>query len=228
MAQDPSGMAGGMADLGLGSLTGASPVEGEGINESPEPGTKAPWGTVCPQCGSKDVDVANGEGTCNSCQANLKYKFIVEVAPPEDGAKADADINAENPGELGGELGAQAPAAPDAAVPGAAGAAYPAPTPGAGMPQVTGLPAAASNLRVMTRVAYKTTADVYANALSDSFNKESSKKLPVGMICPACGSKTASKKSKHTYCYNCDTISVSEIKRVEGEPGVLEANIVWI
>lgn len=228
LAQDPSGMAGGMADLGLGSLTGASPVEGEGLNESPEPGSKAPWGTICPQCGSKDVDVANGEGTCNSCQANLKYKFIVEVAPPEDGANAQTEINPENPAEPGGELGAEAPATPEAAVPGAAGAAYPAPTPGAGMPQVTGLPAAASNLRVMTRVAYKTTADVYANALSDNFNKEGSHKLPVGMICPACGSKTASKKAKHTYCYNCDTISVSEIKRVEGEPGVLEANIVWI
>jgi Zn finger protein HypA/HybF involved in hydrogenase expression len=226
---DPSlgGMAGGAGDLGLGSLTGASDEMGGGmsdspINDSPEPGNKAPWGTICPQCGSKDVDVANGEGSCNSCNAHLKYKFTVEVAPPEE-KSSNTEAPTTEPAlapmpPTGGPMGA-----PEA---GAGG--LPGTPPTGAAPAAPGAGALASNYKLMTRIAYRTSADVYAAALSDSFNKDVATKLPVGMICPACGSRTASKKSKHTYCYDCGTLSVSEIKRVEGEPGILEANIVWL
>ena len=222
---DPNigGMAGGAADLGVGSLTGSTPdmgMEGDAsIDESPEPGTKKAWGTVCPQCGSTDVDIANGEGNCNSCGANLKFKFIVEVVPPDENKEGigEPDLSTMNStlplqpptGGIGSpEAGLGAPAAPGA--------------PAAGMP------AMATNYRVMTRVAYQTTADVYAGALSETFTKDTADRLPVGMICPGCGSRTASKNSKHTYCYDCGTISVSTVKKVAGKPGVLEASIVWI
>jgi len=217
-AGDPMGMAGGPNDLGVGSLTGGAPdTSSENINEQPEPGNKAPWGTLCPQCGSKDLDVANGEGTCNSCNAPLKFKFLVEVAPPDE-SKPDENSGMEEPAPMPtpptGGIGN-----PEAAA-GMPPAGTPAPTPGA--------PAMASTLKVMTKVAYKTTPDVYAAALSDNFDKRVAHKLPVGFLCPACGSREASKKSKHTFCYNCGTISISEVKRVEGEPGVIEASIVWI
>jgi hypothetical protein len=88
--------------------------------------------------------------------------------------------------------------------------------------------ALASNYKLMTRIAYKTSADVYASALSDNFNKVAASKLPVGMICPACGSRTASKQSKNTYCYDCGTMSISNVKRLKDEPGMIEANIFWI
>lgn len=219
---DPNlgGMAGGAADLGVGSLTGASPEMGgdmggePDINESPEPGNIAPWGTVCPQCGSKDLDIANGEGSCNSCNAQLKFKFIVETAPVEKASEQEAPEteNASMPvppvGGLGTpEAGLAATTPPAAATPG-------------------GLTMA--NNKVMIKVAYKTSADVYLNALSDGFNKITAEKLPVGEICPSCGSRTASKKARHTYCYDCNTLSVSEIKKIDGEAGMLEANIVWI
>ena len=214
-----AGMAGGANDLGVGSLTGSSPDMGgePGIDESPEPGNAAPWGTICPQCGSKDVDIANGEGQCNGCHANLKYKFIVEVAPPDDSAKASGEGMPPAPEEapappVGGMGG------PEAGLGEAPGATPPAPG---------GMPAMAST-KIMKRVAYKTSADVYANALSENFNKDIALKLPVGLICPACSSRTASKNSKHTYCYDCGTMSVSEVKRIDGEPGQLEANIFWI
>ena len=213
-----AGMAGGAADLGLGSLTGSSePMPSDTpINDSPEPGNKAPWGTICPQCGSKDVDIANGEGSCNSCNAQLKYKFTVEVAPPDEksqgaGLEPTEPMSAPMP-PVGGPTGA--PEAGLAGVPGAA--------PG-GAPM-----ALASNYKVMTKIAYKTSADVYAAALSDNFNKTAASRLPVGMICPACGSRTASKQSKNTYCYDCGTIAVSDIQRLKDEPGMLEANIFWI
>ena len=212
-----AGMAGGAADLGLGSLTGASePAPSDTpINDSPEPGNKAPWGTICPQCGSKDVDIANGEGSCNSCNAQLKYKFTVEVAPPEE-KNQEAMPKTESMSAPMPPVGGPA-AAPEAGLGGIPGAA-PAPAPGA----------LASNYKLMTRIAYKTSADVYASALSDNFNKVAASKLPVGMICPACGSRTASKQSKNTYCYDCGTMSISNVKRLKDEPGMIEANIFWI
>ena len=212
-------MAGGAGDLGLGSLTGASePAPSDTpINDSPEPGNKSPWGTICPQCGSKDVDIANGEGTCNSCNAQLKYKFTVEVAPPE------------SKDETAGSPETEPMSAPMPPVGGPASAAE---TGLGGIPGATPAPQApgamASNYKVMTRIAYKTSAEVYASALSDNFNKVAASKLPVGMICPACGSRTASKQSKNTYCYDCGTLSISNIKRIKDEPGMLEANIFWI
>jgi hypothetical protein len=218
-AMDPNlgGMAGGPADLGVGSLTGSTPELGEPtIDETPEPGNKSPWGSICPQCGSKDVDIANGEGNCNACGAKLKYKFIVEVAPPEEGGTGEAPapgLDLEAPAAPVGGLGA-----PEAGL----GAAAPA------APAAPGMAPMASSLRVMKRIAYTTSAEVYAKSLSDGFNPHTADKLPVGMCCPACGSRTASKKQKHTYCYDCGTMSVSEVKKVAGQPGTLEASIVWI
>jgi hypothetical protein len=221
-------MAGGPGDLGLGALTG-SPEAGGDINESPEPGNKSPWGTICPQCGSKDVDIANGEGKCNSCNSQLKYKFIVEVAPPDESESSASSPEAATPPPAatnpaaapmpptGGPLGS-----PEMGGGGIAGAP---PTGGAGAP-------AMANSNTMKRLAgtsvtYRTSADVYAAANSEGFNKDLSLKLPAGMICPACGSRTASKNQKHTYCYDCGTMSISKVKRVPGKPGILEANIVW-
>jgi Zn finger protein HypA/HybF involved in hydrogenase expression len=221
LGNEAAGMAGGPADLGLSSFTGSTPAEGENINDSPEPGTKSPWGSVCPQCGSKDVDIANGEGNCNSCGAQLKYKFIVEVAPPEekgDEEEALPPTSEAAPAAPEGGIGAEAPG----------GAGFPAPVPGAGAPQVAGMPNAASKTKIMTRVAYRTSADVYVQTTREDFNKQTAEKLPVGLICPACGSREASKKSKYTSCYKCNTMSVSDIKRVENEPGIIEATITWI
>ena len=219
-----AGMAGGPGDLGLSSLTGGSTSEepDTSIDSQPEPGTKSPWGTICPQCGSKDVDIANGEGSCNSCNAQLKYKFIVEATPSEDKNKSSEEASTtpmSMPTPPVGGIGAPA-----------AGAELTAPTGGAapGAPGAGGAPALASSSKVMVKVAYRTSAEVYAQALSDGFNKYTTEKLPVGMICPACGSRQASKKEKITLCYNCNTISVSSVKEIENQPGFLEASIVWI
>ena len=206
-------------ELGVSSLTGASQPMADGlIDESPEPGTKSPWGTVCPQCGSKDVDVANGTGSCNSCNAQLEFKFIVEVLPSDDkndNAPDDAPMD-----------GMEAPMSPDMAMPPAA-AAPAQPNPGNDM-GMGGMQQAASNNRILIKGVYKTTADVYAGATVDGFNKRTAMKLPVGLVCPACGSREASKRENNTFCYACDTISHSSVKRIDGEPGMLEASIIWM
>lgn len=222
------GMAGGGADLGVGSLTGSTPEEGvpqmdAGINESPEPGNKAPWGTICPQCGSKDIDIANGEGSCNSCGAQLKFKFIVESTPADESKPEDTGLETppmETPappvGGIGGGEGMTAqPNAMQTGAPGMAG----------GM--AGGMPAMASPKRIITRVAYKTTPEVFLRAAADGFNKLAADKLPVGMICPKCGSRTAQKDNEYTYCYDCDTMSISTVKKSKNEKGVLNATITW-
>jgi hypothetical protein len=227
MGQDPNaagqapGMGGGGADLGLGGDQGLSSLTGgeseTPINDSPEPGTKAPWGTVCPQCGSKDLDIANGEGKCNSCNTQLKFKFTVEATPPDQGGSAPE-------GEAAG-LGGTPPPAPEM---GAEQSLMPTGPAAPGAPGVGGAPAMASAPRVMVRVAYHVSADVYAAALNDNFNKYAAIKLPVGMCCPACGSREASKEENNTYCYNCGTLAVSKVERVAGKPGILKAVIKWM
>jgi intein/homing endonuclease len=216
-----AGMAGGAGDLGVSSLTGASTPD-TSIDAQPEPGNKQPWGTICPQCGSQDIDIADGEGNCNSCNARLKYKFIVEVAPPDEKGemKSTSDtMTASAPMPPVGGIGA--PGATPSPLAGA-------PTGGAAPGAAGGVPSIAAKANVMVKVAYKTSAEVYANALREGFDKTTTERLPVGMICPGCGSRNASKKQKHTYCYNCGTLSISEVKKVKGEPGILEASIVWI
>ena len=203
-------------EMGVSSLTGASPqMDDASINESPEPGTKSPWGTVCPQCGSKDVDVANGTGSCNSCNAQLEFKFIVEVLPSDD-KNAPDDASMEN---------IEAPMPADMAMPPAA--TQPMPNAGNDM-GMGGMQQAAGNNRILIKGVYKTTADVYAGATSDEFNKRTAMKLPVGLVCPGCGSREASKRGNNTFCYECDTISHSSVKRIDGEPGMLEASIIWM
>jgi len=214
-----SGMAGGLGDLGVSSLTGSTTPD-TSIDAQPEPGTKVPWGTICPQCGSKDIDIADGEGSCNSCNAKLKYKFIVEAAPSDEKTTEPKSEDMSAPMSVppvGGIGSAPAPLS-------GAGS----PTGGAAPGLAGGMPPVAAKSNVMTKVAYKTSAEVYANALREGFDKNTTEKLPVGMICPGCGSRNASKKQKHTYCYDCGTLSISEVKKVKDEPGMLEASIVWI
>jgi len=122
------------------------------------------------------------------------------------------------------------PPAPEGGI-GAAEAGLGGLPPAPAAPPAPGAPAApalASNRRIMTRVAYKTSAQVYAEALNEGFVKEAASKLPVGMICPSCGSRKASKISKSTYCYSCGTVAVASVKKLKNEPGMLEASIVWM
>ncbi len=77
MGADPNGL--GMSSLTVPTAAGAEPEGAEEAGEDAAPGEKKPWGTVCPQCGSNDVELANGEGNCKNCNAQLQYKFSVEV-----------------------------------------------------------------------------------------------------------------------------------------------------
>lgn len=51
--------------------------EGGGLDETAEP---LPPGSICPVCGSDDVDIISGKGKCNNCGSEMTYKVEVNVS----------------------------------------------------------------------------------------------------------------------------------------------------
>lgn len=216
----PAGDLSGAADgLGISSFTAPTAENPEddltNVDDMSEPGTKKPWGTICPQCGSEDVDIANGEGNCNSCNAQIVYEFTAKVKPSSDKGKEEAaPAMDEMPApELGGDMGLGAATAPAPGAPGVPGAA---PGPGGTAP-------------MMMAASYKTNPDVLIRVaqLGDKFDRTAEKVLPVGFICPKCGNREASKvaSSGRSYCYECGTIAKSEIEERNGE---IYSTITWV
>ena len=62
----------------LESFTGEEDLTGEGggPEENLEP---LPPGSICPVCGSEDVDIVAGKGQCNNCNSEMTYKVEVNV-----------------------------------------------------------------------------------------------------------------------------------------------------
>jgi hypothetical protein len=211
-------LTGGADGFGVSSFTAPTAENPEAepgnIDDMPEPGTKKPWGTVCPQCGSEDVDIANGEGNCNSCNAQLSFEFTAKVKPNEGKEDAnDSEPMMEDPSlELGGDMGLGAATAPAPGSPAPVGAA---PGPGGTAP--------------MMMASWKTSPDTLIRVaqLGNKLDRKAEKILPVGFVCPGCGNREVNKiaSTGRSYCYDCGTISVSEIKEVNGD---IYSSISWI
>jgi len=121
------GMGGGGAAGGMGATmpgadmgaTGAPPAEnlsgqpgelgGEGEDmmggEDTDMQPKPP-GTICPVCGSSDVDVLDGKGKCGNCSAEFAYKVDLEItkypglldAGGEEGGEGEEDALGDESG----------------------------------------------------------------------------------------------------------------------------------
>jgi len=215
----PAGDLAGAADgLGISSFTAPTAENPEeedaNVDDMSEPGTEKPWGTLCPQCGSEDVDVANGEGNCNSCGANIEYSYTAKVKPSGDKDKGGDKAPAEEPmPDLGGDMGLGAATAP---APGGGAPGGAAPGPGGTAP-------------MMMAASWKTSPDVLIRVaqLGESFDRKSEKVLPVGFICPKCGDREVNKvaSSGLSYCYKCATVAKSEIEEKDGE---IYSKISWV
>lgn len=112
------GPAGGMgstmpgADAGMGgapaaeSLSGPGDDLGEGQDDmmGGEEGDMQPKppGTICPVCGSSDVDVLDGKGKCGNCAAEFSYKVELEITK-YPGLLDSGDEEEEGSAGLGGE-----------------------------------------------------------------------------------------------------------------------------
>ena len=219
-ATDPMG--GGFAAMTVPSESGmpgteevADPANSDDISE---PGSKQPWGTVCPVCGSKDVSIANGEGECQSCGTQLKFKLMVEAAPStnDTGDKPEEEAGMEGMEDMGGLPPADMAQAPVAGAP--AGGAPQDPM----MMQASWL----SSPMVWQRFASA------VNGASDNQVLEAKlamKQLPVGQICPGCGEREKTNKIRNkTICMACGTMAVSKVEVADGQPHMLSNTIHWV
>jgi hypothetical protein len=206
-AMDPTG-----GDLGISAMTGTDMNESADLDAMSEPGEKKPWGSVCPVCGSDDVNLSEQNADCQNCGTTYKINQSIELISMGDkGTDAPAD---EDLGGLGPDMGLGAATAPTE-VP----AASPAP-PGAGV--------VASNIKTMIRLSATVDSDVYLKTAMPDFDKTASKMLPVGMICPSCGNRHANKVKNNTFCHSCGNYSRTTVKASKKDPSKLDVSITWI
>jgi hypothetical protein len=116
-AGDPMGggttMPAGPADPTLGEPpmeTFEDPMAGEEVGMEEDAHEPSPPGTICPVCGSDDVDVENGHFDCNSCSSEGNISVSMDVtswAGTLEDAKGDEEGVEEGEGmevEEGGEM----------------------------------------------------------------------------------------------------------------------------
>ena len=208
-----------LAGGGLGALTmsdeEAAPADTD-TDAMPEPGKKLPIGSICPQCGSKNVDLANGTGHCNDCNTDMEIKYQITIMPSSDTEndklKTEEAPIAEAPeAPLGGETGLGAATAPAPAAP-AEPAAMGAPA-APGMPAAGMTPMAKSAPPVMVRISWKQNPEVFIKAAQADFDPKSESELPVGHICPSCGNREAKKVKSTRFCYDCGEVYIPRIHR---------------
>jgi len=199
-------------DLGISALTGTEMNESSDLDAMSEPGEKKPWGSVCPVCGSDDVNISEQNADCQNCGTTYKINQSIELVSMGDKGKDSGET--EDLGGLGPDMGLGAATAP-AEVP----ASSPAPP---------GLGPVATNIRTMVRLSATVDSDVYLRTAMPDFDKSASKMLPVGMICPSCGNRKANKVKNNTFCHSCGNYSRTSVKTSKKDPSKLDVSITWI
>ena len=209
-------------DPGILGMTGGTP---EGFSdEDPmasgdtEPGEKKPWGSICPVCGADDVNISESNADCQSCGTTYKILQSIELISLGEKGKDGVEETGE---DLMGGLGEMtAPA--ETPMPGAEG--------GMGAPAAPAAPGMApvANFKSMFRLATTVDSDVYLRTAMPDFDRATEKRLPVGMICPSCGSREAHKVSNNTFCYDCGNYSKTTVASNKKNPSKLDVTITWI
>jgi ssDNA-binding Zn-finger/Zn-ribbon topoisomerase 1 len=196
-------------------------------DEIPEPGKKLPIGTICPACGSKNVDLANGKGHCNSCNTDMEITYQITLKPNSD---SDIDKSANEDAEPAAEAAAPEAPAPDLSAPPAAPAMPAAPAAPAmpGMPATPGLGGGAmagNSFPLMVRISYTQDPDVFISATSPDFDTKTAKLLPVGHICPSCGNREAKLVKDNRFCYNCGEVYIPRVHKASKDPKRVSVSI---
>jgi hypothetical protein len=220
MGADPNAFAGpGLSAMTTDPMAAPADDMGGDLDAVSEPGDKKPWGSVCPVCGSDDVNISDSNADCQSCGAAYKILQSIELisnGKEEGGAKPEEDMGAAP------EAGAP-PAMPPAGAPvgGPMGAPAPAAPPMGGMP-------AMAEARGLFRLAATVDSDVYLKTAMPSFDRTAELRLPVGMVCPKCGNREASKVKDTTFCYDCGNIAKTTVAQNLKNSAKLDVTITWI
>lgn len=199
-------------DLGISSLTGGSDMnESADMDAVSEPGEKKPWGSVCPVCGSDDVNISESNADCQSCGTTYKILQQIELVSMGDKGKGESS---EEPMGLGPDMGLGAATAPTE---------MPAPAPAA-----PGMGPVASDIKTMVRLSATVDSDVYLKTALPTFDRTSESMLPIGMVCPSCGNREAHKVKNNTFCYKCGNYSRTTVQASKKNPAKLDVSITWI
>lgn len=200
------------AGPGLSSLLGGAEGEvGEeddtNLDNISSPGQIKPLGSICPACGSTNVDLASGKGECSDCHTKFDIKVSLEnvVTPDEsEGLPNQEEEPEETPEGLGAAL---APAGAEGFGGGAGGempgGATPPPAIGGGMPM------AASVSWYATPEQFVKLARKRAEGLTD---EQIEGPKPPGTVCVACGNKQVRRAKSKCFCDKCGSISKIDIK----------------
>jgi hypothetical protein len=217
-AAPPPGGGGGMGDVGGVGAPGAPPSDAMGgpglsallgpegaededtnLDSMAAPGDIKPIGSICPACGSTNVDLAVGRGECGDCHTKFDIKISLDniVTPDETADQPGAETAPEG---LGAAL---APPGPPAAGP-AGGAPPPGPAaPMGGAPMGGGMPMAASVSWYGTPEQFVKLAKHKIEGLTD---EQIAGPKPPGTVCIACGNKQVHRAKSDYYCDKCGTI----------------------
>jgi ssDNA-binding Zn-finger/Zn-ribbon topoisomerase 1 len=199
-------------DLGISSLTGGSDMNESGdMDAISEPGEKKPWGSVCPVCGSDDVNISESNADCQSCGTTYKIMQSLELISMGDKGKSSPE---EEPLGLGPDTGLGAATAPTE---------MPAANPAA-----PGMGPVADTIKTMVRLSATVDSDIYLKTALPSFDRTAESMLPVGMVCPSCGDREAHKVKNNTFCYKCGNYSRTTVQASKKDPSKLDVSITWI
>ena len=245
---DPAAAATG-ADPGIAAITGGGEPGASdemGDEKSPEeslptPGQIAPPGSICPACGSTDVDLAEGHGKCNDCATEFEVTMQIQIVNPE-GFSEGTNLGEEEPMEMGEEIPGEE--VNPLEQPGAGAAAGTAAVGGQGAPMPTGMPGtpmarsifnrvvtASSDVPLIARLSWVDDPDVFLRtAYTHRGEIEKSGTQAAGHVCPACGEiervvRVASVDKTNVYCDSCSTISV--VKLAKTSDGKIRNDITW-
>jgi len=180
------------------------------------PGSIKPIGSICPACGSTNVDLASSKGECSDCHTKFDLSVSIQnIVTPEEteglptGEGAEEEKGAEGlgaalapPGPEAGP-GAEMPGAPPTGMPGAPPAGMP------GAPPAGGIPMAASVSWYGNAEQFVRLAKVKSQGFTD---EQIAGPKPPGTVCLACGSKKVRRAKSKCFCDNCGTISKIDIK----------------
>lgn len=214
-----SSLLGGGADAGPGEMEEEPNLDGTAM-----PGQIKPIGSICPACGSTNVDLAASQGECQDCHTKFKLSISIgDIVTPDEQEGLPEEGGEEELGEglegLGAELAPPGPEGAEGAP--AGGAAAPAAAPPAG----GGMPMAASVSWQGTTAQFVKLAKNATMGLTDE-QVEGPK--PPGTVCLACGNKNVRRAKSQYFCDACETIGKIDIKDVEGSLDKLEFTVSYL
>ncbi len=223
----PASPAAPAAGGGLESLTNNAPADESfgddelgGDDEMDTDGEPKPFGSICPKCGSEDVDEIEGRSKCNNCALEFETEINIHILNEggEEGEGDGDDFGDElepTEGEnINDELAAPAEQAGGAA-PGGAGA----PPPAGGAGGMGGM----AHSNAWLRTSFKVDPTIFVKNSPFRFASVGKSVAP-GHRCISCGTTRVAFKESNGVCLKCGNQYSVAVKKIGKD---VVASIYW-